>query len=112
MKTNNEKWEKEFEEEFYKKDDAIFDRQGNNISRQVKQFLIQKLNEQAEEFKKCVPAKSNCGSRDINLQERLTTDVSIPTYEVAEFSYYCEEKGRNQAISEMNKSIKESNEIT
>lgn len=38
----------EFRDEFYKEDDALFDRAGNNVSRQLENFLISALSQQQE----------------------------------------------------------------
>ena len=46
-----EKILEEFENEFYKRDDALFDRQGNNISFQVENFLkssLEKIQKETE----------------------------------------------------------------
>ena len=39
-----------FDEEFYKNNDALFDREGNNVSRQMEDFIEQELKKEREEI--------------------------------------------------------------
>lgn len=46
----NKDWRDNFYEEFYKKDDGLFDRNGNNVSRQMENFISTALSKQKSEF--------------------------------------------------------------
>lgn len=52
-----------FEKEFYDENDALFDRQGNNVSQQVKSFihteLSSALKEQLSDIRGKIPKKKN-----------------------------------------------------
>lgn len=48
---------KEFRDEVYGENDALFDRKGNNVSQQVENFILQALQEQEERIKQEVREK-------------------------------------------------------
>ena len=68
----------------------------------IKQFLIQKLKEQAMEFKKCIPGREE-HIAILSNKELSTTGKLVEGRTIQDWIKY----GRNQAISEMNKAIKE-----
>ena len=45
-----EKILEQFRDEIYGKDDALFDKESNNVSRQVENFLYQALSQQKQEI--------------------------------------------------------------
>lgn len=49
---------KEFRDEIYGENDALFDRKGNNVSQQVENFILQALQEQEERIKQEMKKKA------------------------------------------------------
>ena len=80
---------KEFRNEFYKKDDALFDRAGNNVSQQVEDFIAKKLQQAEQEIKRMKKKTREDFYFDIETENR-------------DFIYdYAEKLGYNQAIDDL-----------
>ena len=67
---------KEFRDEIYGENDALFDRKGNNVSQQVENFILQALQEQEERIKQEI---LQIVIEDVphKYQERLLKEINI-----------------------------------
>jgi hypothetical protein len=72
---------KEFRDEIYGENDALFDRKGNNVSQQVENFILQALQEQEERIIKKIKSLPRytflTDKRDFTKQDVISREAVI-----------------------------------
>ena len=84
-------WEKQFRDEIYGKDDALFDRNGNNVSQQVENSIQDLLDKQREEIKEKIEKKL------LKKIDKWTKRNKIKT------TYYMDSELKDDIFKELNK---------